>query len=143
MNRAILSGRYDIVHPGHIKTIRAQADRFVTLRVLIADYAERVYPASWARDMIILCTRDLQVYVDITPVHFGYATRADIERLPDHDVFLVGNPKVYEHLKQFSDLITLEMIDECPGYSASSVKEKIRIYDYINQNRGSLYEIRP
>ena len=120
---AILSGRYVLCHPGHIKTIRREARRFDTLYVYIVDDPKGMVPSYWAKETIGFATKDLGNVIPILdPCHFGYATQDDIDRLPKYDVFLVaGNQQVYDQLQGLG--VPVEMIPATEGYSSTDVKE--------------------
>lgn len=121
---AILSGRYELTHPGHIKTIRREARRFARLYVYIVDNPEGLIPSVWEKEMIDFCTIDMPTVITILdPCHFGFATQDDIDRLPAHDVFLSANPDVSERLRGLGE--SVEDISLTPGYSSTDLKEKL------------------
>lgn len=121
---AILSGRYEIPHAAHVRTIRREAANYDRLIVYIVDRPGRPYPTAWAKELLeMACEVCGNVEFRMDPCHFGYATKEDIERLPAHDVFLCGNPKVAGRLMTMG--VNVKMIEETPGYHTSDIESSI------------------
>jgi hypothetical protein len=121
---AILSGRYTIPHPAHAKTVRREAANYKRLIVYIVDSPDRPYPAAWVKEYLeMVCETCGNVEVRLDPCHFGYATKEDIARLPEYDVFLVVNPKVAIRLMSLG--VNYKMIPRTEGYDASKVQEAV------------------
>jgi glycerol-3-phosphate cytidylyltransferase-like family protein len=122
---AILSGRYELLHPGHVLTIRREAIRYRYLYVYVVDNPQCAIPSSWAHQLLQMATECLgNVQVLLNPCHFGRATKEDIDRLPHYDVFLSANPSVTEHLRSMG--VNVREIERTPGYSSSDVIERIQ-----------------
>lgn len=120
---AILSGRYEIPHSAHVRTIRREAANYDRLIVYIVDRPGRPYPASWVKELLEMATETCgNVEFVLDQCHFGYATKSDIERLPSHDVFLCGNPRVAGRLMGLG--VRVKLIEETPGYSASIIEDE-------------------
>jgi len=122
---AVLSGRYDIVHPGHIKTILREAQRFDILFVYVWDKDdERVYPAEWAAEMIVMATAASgNVIVKLHPAHFGRCSKDDLSDIHYHDLILSANPQVTKHLRALGEFV--EEVKPTENYSCTEVKNKI------------------
>ena len=119
---AILSGRYEIIHGGHVKTIRREAANYDRLIVYIVDRPDRPYPGVWAKELLeMACEPCGNVEFRLDACHFGYASKSDIERLPSHDVFLCGNPRVAGRLMSLG--VKVKLIEETSGYSASDIED--------------------
>lgn len=124
---AILSGRYEIPHPGHFKTIIREAARFSRLYVYVVDKPANPYPTDWAIEMLKKCCADEAVVGrDIVfikdPRHFGKVTKEELADLPIHDVFLSANPTVTAHLRTLGE--NVEEIPITEGYSSSEIKDE-------------------
>ena len=121
---AILSGRYEILHGGHIKTIRRFAREYVLLYVYVVSNPDSIVPNQWTVELIQFCTMDLgNVQVVLNACHFGRATSADIADLPLHDVFLSCNPQVTKCLRNLGE--NVREFEPTAGYSSSSYKERL------------------
>jgi len=121
---AILSGRYELIHPGHVQTIRRFARLYKTLYVYIVDNPNSIIPIQWNKMLLDYCTIDFpNVITVLDSCHFGYATPDDIDRLPIYDDFLCGNKIVAEHLKTLG--VRVVEFEESTGYSSTNLKEKI------------------
>ena len=127
---AILSGRYELVHPGHVRTIRRLAGHYGFLFVYVVDNPKTAIPSKDNAELLSYCVRDLgNVEIVLDPCHFGYATQEDLDRLPAHEVFLCGNPAVAKHLRDLGETVVCFSLS--PGYSSTERKEKIlaKVYD--------------
>jgi nicotinamide mononucleotide adenylyltransferase len=129
---AILSGRYDIVNPGHLKTIMKCAREVERLIVMVWNCDDkRDYPAEWAQEVLQLALCDVDVENDVlgtieivlTPFHFGEITPAQLKELPKHDIIFAANPDVYIHLRNIG--ANVRQMDETPGYRSSWVRSRI------------------
>ncbi|MFH1741308.1 MAG: hypothetical protein ABIH23_20075 [bacterium] len=124
---AILSGRYDIVNPGHLKTIMKCAYEVERLIVMVWDCDERRdCPAAWAVEVLQWAFSDVEganIKIVLTPFHFGEITPAQLKELPEHDFIFAGNPDVYMHLKNIG--ANVRQIDETPGYHSSWIRNRI------------------
>ena len=117
---AILSGRYELVHPGHIQTIRREAARFRRLYVYVVDRKSAPIPSLWSAEILRWCTMDIPVVICLSPVHFGRATKKDIGSLPKYDIFLSANPAVSAHLRSLG--VPVKDISMTVGYSSTRLK---------------------
>lgn len=123
---AVLTGRYEIVHPGHIKTIRREAPKYDKFYVFIVGNAGGVWPPEWSKELIDFCCADLgNVETVIHPCHFGYATEVDIEsiRYTGFHVFLSVNPDVTKRVRGLG--VNVREIPPTPGYASRNVKGAI------------------
>jgi glycerol-3-phosphate cytidylyltransferase-like family protein len=126
---AILSGRYEILHPGHIITIRREARRFKTLYVFVVDNPANPYPSAWTKELMEYATADFpNVAIILDPRHFGKIKREDLSDIVAktigrrYDVFLSANPEVSAHLRSLG--VVVEDIPRTEGYSGSELKER-------------------
>lgn len=121
---AILSGRYVIVHPGHIATIRRFGQIYSKLYVYIVNDPGSPWPSQWSKQLIDYCTVDMSnVKTVLDFCHFGYATEEDLVRLPEYDDFLCGNSAVSEHLRSLG--VHVVEFEPTPGYSSTQIKHNI------------------
>ena len=124
MSTAILSGRYELLHCGHVKTIRRFAEEYDTLYVYVVDNPDSFLPAKWNAELLRYCVADLKnVFVLLDPRHFGRVTARDVATLPEHDVFLSCNPQVTEHLRGLG--VNVREFERTSGYSSTDYKEKL------------------
>lgn len=121
---AILSGRFEIVHGGHICTIRRFGRIYSRLYVYIVDNPSAIMPSTWSKELIDFCTLDMDSVITVLDqCHFGYASQDDIDRLPPFDDFLCGNHYVADHLKGMG--VNVVDFEQTPGYSSTNIKEAI------------------
>lgn len=140
---AILSGRYEIVHPGHIKTIRREAALVDLLFVMVVDNPRAATPPEWTAELLRFCVQDLNnVQVLLDPAHFGRCTKEDLDRLPPYDVFLSANDAVTNHLRGLG--VNVREINQTPGYSSTEIRNRIvedAIEYFRKMERGGLETI--
>ena len=121
---AILSGRYEILHGGHVRTIRRFGKMYSNLYIYIVSNPDSIVPNQWTKELMDYCVIDLKnVIVVIDSCHFGYATQDDLERLPKYHDFLCGNPDVATHLRGLG--VNVVEFEETSGYSSTQYKDKL------------------
>lgn len=119
---AILSGRYEILHAGHIKTIIREAKKYDKLYVYVVDNPKSPTPNLWVIELMNMLIPD-NVTIVLDKCHFAFATKEDIKKLPYHDVFLSANPIVTLNLKSLN--VNVKSIYPTGQYSCTHIKTRI------------------
>ena len=121
----ILSGRFELLHPGHIHTIRRFGRWYRTLYVYIVDNPKLEPLINWNRQIIDYSTMDMEsVITKLDPCHFGYATEDDIDRLPRYDDFLSCNKFVTSKLRALG--VNVVEFERSAGYSSTEIRKIIK-----------------
>lgn len=105
---ALLSGRFDVVHPGHIVTILRLLKKFSRVLVVMLDYPERRYPVCYCVDILQEIFEGRPVEILVNNVHFGEITEDQLKDF-NFDVYAAGNLKVLRHIEKLGfDVIYTE-----------------------------------
>lgn len=120
--RALISGRFDPPHCGHIRTIQKLGERFALVVVVVLDDDTEDSPA-WYRMMVlrdILDSSDGHYNVISNRTHFSKITREEIESYRC-DVYCGGNDEVNRHIR-IGLRFPVEELKRSYGYSATAYR---------------------
>lgn len=116
---ALFSGRFNVPHPGHFASIIRLADQFGRVKVVILDYPERTTTIDYALKVFkeIFDHNKLNVSFHVSPIHFGFITRDEIEKFRPFDIYASGNMSVLVHVESIG--IKTHYIERAYNYRAS------------------------
>ena len=116
---ALISGRYDPVHIGHIVTIHRLAREFDRVIVVILDYPEREYPAKYVGQIMteVLCGSRGSFDICVNNTHFGKITREELDEW-DFNVYVAGNMQVLKHIESMG--YDVKWMDRAYHYEATN-----------------------
>ena len=97
----LFSGRFSVPHPGHFATISRLAETFGKVKVVILDYPERKTTIEYACLVFneMFKNNSFDVEILISPWHFGYITKEQIEKFRPFDIYAAGNMQVLLHIE--------------------------------------------
>lgn len=129
--RVVLSGRYDVLHPGQVRSIEQYSYIFKFVHVLVWDgtpppHKKRSYPPEWAVELLRMSLRHRpNVSIELSQTHFGHATKESLAELPEgYDVFLSGNNLVSCCMRALG--VQVIDVSRTFGYDSSTVKARLR-----------------
>lgn len=116
---ALISGRYDPGHIGHIVTIHRLAKEFKKIIVVILDYKEREYPAQYTKqifgEILSYSTGNYEIHINNT--HFGKITQEELDEWR-FDVYAAGNMEVLKHIESMG--YDVKWMDRSYHYEATN-----------------------
>lgn len=120
--KALFSGRFDPVHPGHIAQVLRIIAKYDSVKIIILDYPNRRFPVGYIWDVFRECLPYKNVEITTNFTHFGELTKEEWDRY-NCDIWVGGNLKVQRHLETLS--IPCSYLPRAFDYEASK-------YDYGN-----------
>jgi len=98
----LFSGKFSIIHPGHMATIMKLARNYGSVKVIILDYPERKTTIDYALRVFksIFDNTVLDISFFVSPIHFGSITRSEIDEFKPFDLYASGNMSVLKHIEE-------------------------------------------
>ena len=116
---ALISGRYDPTHIGHLITIHRLSKEFKKVIVVILDYKEREYPAQYAKqifnEIFSYSKGNYEIYINND--HFGKITKEKLDKWK-FDVYIAGNMAVLKHIESMG--YEVKWMDRAYHYEATN-----------------------
>ena len=116
---ALISGRYDPLHVGHVATIHRLAREFEKVIIVILDYKEREYPAKYVKqildEILSYSVGNYEIYINTT--HFGKITKEELD-VWNFDVYVAGNMQVLKHIESME--YRIKWMDRAYHYEATN-----------------------
>lgn len=131
---ALISGKFDNVHPGHIATILRLGSRYSKVIVVVLDYPDQVFAVKGRvqvfKDVLEFAQGDYTVILN--EEHFGFIKKEEVEKLPDFDVYIAAqNFPVLEHMQKLG--YTVENVPRYPGYTATDSRKYRMIMKFLQR----------
>lgn len=131
---ALISGKFDNVHPGHIATIMRLGQRYKKVIVSVLDYPDQSYKITERvqtfKDILINAKGEYEVMSN--KEHFGFIKAEEVERLPHFDVYIAAqNFPVLEHVKSLG--YAVENVPRYPGYTAVDSRKYRSIMKFMGR----------
>ena len=131
---ALISGKFDNVHPGHVVTILRLTARFDKVVVVVLNYPDQVFPIENRVQVFKDIFEHCNVNVDVMSnnEHFGFIKKEEVERLPKFDVYIAAeNYAVLEHMQKLG--YTVENVPRYPGYTATDSRKYREIMKFLQR----------
>ena len=131
---ALISGKFDNVHPGHIVTVLRLGSRYSKVIVVVLDYPDQVFDINERvqvfKDVLRYAKGNYEVISN--KEHFGFIKKEEVERLPDFDVYIAAqNYSVLEHMQKIG--YTVENVPRYPGYTATDSRKYRQIMKFLQR----------
>ena len=119
--KALISGRFDPPHPGHIRTIQKLGLRYWEVVVVILDHKGQSFALEYRKRILeeILHASQGNYTVLTNTKHFGFITKEEIDEF-GCDVYCGGNEDVIQHIKSMG--MRCEWVDRSYDYSATAYR---------------------
>lgn len=125
--RALISGRFDPPHCGHVKTILDIGDTHGNVTVVVLDHEGQKFE-SWYRAQILreILERDHRGAYTITvnTTHFGNITKEELDSY-GCEVYCGGNEEVNERIKSLG--MTVINVPRSYDFSASTYRKGMEV----------------
>ena len=132
MNTALISGKFDNVHPGHVITIQKLGKEYDRVIVVILDYPDQVFSIEERLKTMntILKNSRGNYEVIVNPNHFGYIEKEEMEKFPHFDVYVAAeNYSVLDHIKSLG--YEVKCVKRYPGYTATDSRKYREIVKFM------------
>jgi cytidyltransferase-like protein len=97
----LISGRFDRLHPGHIRTIQLLGQKYKKVLIVVLDHSKQKYPvcyrAQMIREIFQNCKGEYEVVVN--RYHFGQISIDELFKF-EFNVYAAGNLDVLKHIEE-------------------------------------------